>query len=106
VRNEPGPGNLRCSTMTDASFKSPLSSLWPDHPSSTAANKSKKKFGDIVKRLLFKRPNPVNDSASQSNFLTQVPGSSPLGGRSPVLGSGVGSIEPTASSKYIDLTSS
>ena len=41
-----------------------------DQPSSTAAMKSKKKSGGLIKKLfrdLIKRPKSANDSASQSN---------------------------------------
>ena len=73
-----------------------------DQPSSTAAMKSKKKGGGIVKlfRDVIKRPKTVNDSASQSN-LTRVSVPSAFGAHDPVPGNDAGSAEPTASGKYI-----
>ena len=54
----------------DKCFEPPTPISMADQSSSTAANKLKKKGADMVKRLqgLFKRPKPVNDSASQSKF--------------------------------------
>ena len=51
-------------------------------------------------RGVFKRPQSVNDLASQSN-LTQRFVSSAFGDHDPVLGNEVGSTEPTTSSKHI-----
>ena len=77
-----------------------------DQPSSTAAKKSTKKGGGVVKfvRDLIKRPGKsfdCDDSASQSNS-TQVSVSSAFGAHDPTQGNDAGSPEPTASSKYID----
>jgi hypothetical protein len=73
--------------------------LMADQTSSTAAKKSKKKFGGVVKNVLdlFQRRKSANDSASQSNS-TRVFAS---GASDPVPGNSAGSAEPTASSKYI-----
>ena len=76
-----------------------------DHPSSTAAKKSKKKGGGIVKRFqdLIKRPKLANDSASQSNAsATRVSVSFAFGAQDPVPENDEGNAELTASSKYID----
>jgi hypothetical protein len=68
-----------------------------DQPSFTAARKSKKKGGGVVKlfRDLIKRPKSANDSASQSSSTRAA-----FGDYDPVA-ENAGSPEPMASGKYI-----
>ena len=71
-----------------------------DQLSSIAAQKSKKKAGGIkLFRDLIKRPKSANDSASQPNS-TQVSVSA-FGNHDSLTGHDEGSVESTASSKYI-----
>ena len=75
-----------------------LSLTMADQPSSTAAKKSKKKDGGMVKlfRDLVKRPKSANNSTSQSNS-TRVSVSSAFVAHDPVPENDTGSAEPTAS---------
>jgi hypothetical protein len=77
----------------------PLLITMADHPSSTAAKKSKKK-GLKLLRDLIKRPISASVSAIQSNS-TRDSLSSAFGAHDLVPGNDAGSTKSTASSKYI-----